>query len=666
MTSVNRVYRHLECYISQKQNQTSDPNPNFSPPETPNSAIPFALDILCTQFGLSACDRDILLLCVGMELDPDFPLLCRQASGDSQINYPTLSLALSALPHISLSVLGRQSPLQYWQLIEIAPGVTLTQSPLRIDPRILCYLLGEPSIDAQLDERVKPLDLGLTGELTLPPSHQQIAQIIASAWSESPPTSNLPIIELSGSDLTTKRRIAAEATTLFGCSIRRMSATVLPSDSTQLHQLRRRWEREAILTNCVLFLECDSLNGADALGVSLISQFIAEINTPLILSSQQRLPVTERSLTTYDIPKLTLQEQRSLFFTYLADKGTELNGEVDRLIAQFNLSQSAIHSICTQAIHQVNHNRQTNLGTTLWNTSRTQARPRLDALAQRIETPMKWDDLILPESQLKTLKEIVAHTRQRAKVYQDWGMGGKQSRGLGLTALFYGQSGTGKTTAAEIIAKELHLDLYRIDLSAVVSKYIGETEKNLAQIFDAAEVGGVVLLFDEADSLFAKRGQVKDARDRYANQEVSYLLQRLESYQGLAILTTNLRDSIDSAFERRLRFVLEFPFPDAMQREQIWRRVFPKSTPTRRLNFEKLARLAVSGGSIHNIALAAAFLAAEASEPVGMKHLLAAAQTEGIKMQIQTVISVGSDILPTLILRIERGLLHPVSETSRF
>ena len=196
-----------------------------------------------------------------------------------------------------------------------------------------------------------------------------------------------------------------------------------------------------------------------------------------------------------------------------------------------------------------------------------------------------------------------------------------------------GPSGTGKTFAAEVVARELSLDLYRVDLSHVVSKYIGETEKNLRQIFDAAESGGVVLLFDEADALFGKRSEVKDSHDRYANIEVSYLLQRMETYHGLAILTTNMKEAIDTAFLRRLRFVVQFPFPDAAGRAEIWRRILPPQLPTDGLVPEKLARLAVSGGTIRNIALSAAFLAADAREPVRMPHILLAARTEYTKLE---------------------------------
>ena len=184
-----------------------------------------------------------------------------------------------------------------------------------------------------------------------------------------------------------------------------------------------------------------------------------------------------------------------------------------------------------------------------------------------------------------------------------------------------------------MLAKELRLDLFRIDLSAVVSKYIGEIEKNLRQVFDAAEEGGVLLLFDEADALFGKRAEVKDSHDRYANIEVSYLLQRMENFQGIAVLTTNLKSSLDKAFQRRLRFTVDFPFPGPQEREAIWRRVFPAAAPATELDFGRLAQLNMTGGNIRNIALNAAFLAAEADTSIRMQHVLQATRQEAIKTE---------------------------------
>jgi SpoVK/Ycf46/Vps4 family AAA+-type ATPase len=260
-------------------------------------------------------------------------------------------------------------------------------------------------------------------------------------------------------------------------------------------------------------------------------------------------------------------------------------------------------------------------------------RPRLDTLAQRIESHMTWDDLVLPVSETSLLRQIAEHVAQRIKVYEKWGFGQKMNRGLGISALFAGDSGTGKTMAAEVIATHLRLDLYRIDLSAVVSKYIGETEKNLRRLFDAAENGGAILFFDEADALFGKRSEVKDSHDRYANIEINYLLQRMESYRGLAILATNMKSALDQAFLRRLRFVVNFPFPGAAERKAMWQRVFPARVPTLNLDCDRLARLNMTGGNIYNVALSASFMAARDGTPVTMPLVLDAARAEFRKLE---------------------------------
>jgi SpoVK/Ycf46/Vps4 family AAA+-type ATPase len=269
----------------------------------------------------------------------------------------------------------------------------------------------------------------------------------------------------------------------------------------------------------------------------------------------------------------------------------------------------------------------------MWDACRAAARPRMDGLAQRIEALADWPDLVLPAAQFDVLHSIVGQVRLRHRVYEDWGFASRGTRGLGISALFVGDSGTGKTMAAEVLARDLRLDLYRIDLATVVSKYIGETEKNLRRLFDAAEGSGAILLFDEADALFGKRSEVRDSHDRYANIEVGYLLQRMEAYRGLAILTTNMKQVLDPAFTRRIRFIVRFPFPDPNQRAAIWRRVFPADVPLDSIDASRLAQLDVAGGGIRNIAIGAAFLAAAQDEPVSMAHIAAAARTEYAKLE---------------------------------
>jgi SpoVK/Ycf46/Vps4 family AAA+-type ATPase len=264
---------------------------------------------------------------------------------------------------------------------------------------------------------------------------------------------------------------------------------------------------------------------------------------------------------------------------------------------------------------------------------RVAARGGLEGLAERLDSATRFEDLVLPDPVMAQLREIGSQLRLRERVYGEWGFGARGTRGQGIAALFTGDSGTGKTLAAEAIANEAGLDLYRVDLASTVSKYIGETEKNLARLFDAAEASGAVLLFDEADALFGKRSEVKDSHDRYANIEVAYLLQRIETYRGLAILTTNLKSALDRAFLRRLRFVVTFPFPDAALRARIWQRALPPAAPVQGLDFAQLGRIKVAGGSIRNIALGAAFLAAARPGPIDGQCIAAAARAEFAKLE---------------------------------
>jgi len=272
--------------------------------------------------------------------------------------------------------------------------------------------------------------------------------------------------------------------------------------------------------------------------------------------------------------------------------------------------------------------------TDLYSACRLQSNRKLVTLAQKITPHYKWDDIVLPSDRLEQLKEICNYVKYRSLVYDEWGFDSKLSMGKGLNALFAGPSGTGKTMAAEIMTGELGLDLYKIDLSSVVSKYIGETEKNLARIFAEAETSNSILFFDEADALFGRRSEVRDSHDRYANIEISYLLQKMEEYVGVVILATNFRRNMDDAFVRRMHFTIEFPFPNENDRRRIWKRIWPDDMPrSPELDLDFMAgRFEVAGGSIRNIALAAAFLAADDGRVVNISHLIRATQREYQKM----------------------------------
>ncbi|MBE9182076.1 ATP-binding protein [Oculatella sp. LEGE 06141] len=595
---------------------------------------PSALDRLSQMFDLSPFERDLLLLCAGVELDATLFRLCTEAQHDPQRPYPTFSLALAVLPQPHWEALTPVAPLRRHRLIEVGQGITLTLSPLRITERILHYLVGTRYLDEGLVGFIEPMPA--VAELV--PSHQHLAEQVALVLSTAATAAEPPIVQLCGADASSKQSIATTACELLGFGLCRLPAALVPSTPAEIESLQRLWTRDSVLSNSVLLLDGEVLDSSDAARMGTVSRLLERTPGLLLMTCRDRLHLPHRPVISFDVQKPTSIEQQDLWHDLLTQQVPSLNGElhgpVQQLVSQFDLNATAIRSACHAAIGQPSSpSAAPDLSRRLWDTCRIQARPRLDELAQRIEPIASWSDLVLPEAQIKILHEVSAHVRQRATVYETWEFGTKGSRGLGISALFAGASGTGKTLAAEVLAHELRLDLYRVDLSSVVSKYIGETEKNLRRVFDAAEDGGVILLFDEADALFGKRSEVKDSRDRYANIEVSYLLQRMECYPGLAILTTNLKSAIDTAFLRRIRFVVQFPFPDASQRAEIWRRVFPSRTPTEGLDPAKLARLNVAGGNIRNIALNAAFLAADAGEAVQMKHLLRSAQTEYAKIE---------------------------------
>ncbi len=577
-----------------------------------NMPAPPALEILCTLFGLSQFERDVLLLCAGPELDAQF----------APQTTPTFRLALSTLPEAHWSALTSDAPLRRWRLLEVGSGSELTHSPLRIDEPILHYLTGCGYADERLNGYIEPIP----ALQELVPSQRLIAEQIAAAWSNAANDRLLPLIQLCGVDPSARERVAVAVAGLLNLDVSAMRASAIPAGPVETEALLRLWERQAILDGQALLLNCDQTE------VAPVMRWIETARFPLILSTRERLPISGRQVLTFEIRKPTCAEQGDLWRTTLGPVAAQLNGQLEHLTGHFDLDAESISAITTEVLGNHSQDAQA-LGSALWQACRAQSHPRLGELAQRIQPMAGWDDLVLPAAQIQTLREAAMHVRQRMQVYEAWGFAGKSARGLGISALFAGASGTGKTMAAEVLANELQLDLYRIDLSQVVSKYIGETEKNLRRVFDAAEQGGAILLFDEADALFGKRSEVKDSHDRYANVEVSYLLQRMEAYRGLAILTTNLKDAIDTAFLRRIRFVVQFPFPDAAQRAEIWRRIFPAQTPTEGLDAQRLARLGVAGGNIRNIALNAAFLAADLGEPVRMSHLLKAAQAEYTKLE---------------------------------
>jgi hypothetical protein len=581
---------------------------------------PAAIDRLSGCFGLSVFERDILLLCAGVEMDAQLCAQCETAGAAARGHGASFGLALAAFEAPHWSALAPDRPLRHWRLLEVDEAAGISRGRLRIDERVLHYLAGVNGLDIRLRSLLRPVP---------PPpamagAHRDVADALCRAL-EAAGAGDAPLVWLTGDDPAGQADVAAEAAAALGLGLHRLDGHDVPAGHAEIEALATLWEREAVLLGAALLLRCGA-EPPPAAAVRLVEQLRG-----LVFISASQPQALERAGLRFGVDKPTPFEQKRLWQAALGDGASRLNGALDAIAGQFKLSARTIQAEGAQLASALAAGAQADGA--VWSACRALGRGRLDELAQRIDPVAGWDDLVLPEAQLGTLRQIGAHVRNRLQVHLEWGFADKGSRGLGIGALFAGESGTGKTMAAEVLARELQLDLYRIDLSAVVSKYIGETEKNLRRVFDAAEDSGAILLFDEADALFGKRSEVKDSHDRYANIEVSYLLQRMEAYRGLAILTTNLKGALDLAFQRRLRFVVHFPFPDQAQREAIWRNAFPPRTPRGPIDAGKLARLSVAGGSIRNIALNAAFRAAELGQPVSMAHLLHAAHQDAGKRE---------------------------------
>jgi hypothetical protein len=578
---------------------------------------PPAIDALSQLFKLRNFERSLLLLCAGVEMDSQLADACAQAQGHPQRMYVSFGLAMGLFDDAHWEAITPSRPLRRFCMIALQAGSNLTSAPLRIDERILHYLAGENALDPRLQWllRASPFPEWMGEE------HRGIASRAAQLLHSD--DTYLPLIQLCGNDPQGQEDIAAFAAHELGRQLFAVSTEDLPALGAELDQFAFLWERESEMLAGALFIQVASGGLSRA-----ASHLVERLPAPLFLAAHEPVRL-DRNFVRFDANKPGPMEQRQLWRNALGDTAQKFNGALDDLSEQFRLSARAISS--TGYLVSADNGQLEPV--TLWEACRSLARPKLEDLAQRIVPCATWDDLILPDLQTKMLRQLAAQVRHRLKVYETWGFAGRGRGGLGVSALFTGVSGTGKTMAAEVLARELRLDLYRIDLSSVVSKYIGETEKNLKKVFDVAEEGGALLLFDEADALFGKRSDVRDSHDRYANIEVGYLLQRMEAYQGLAILTTNLRSALDPSFQRRLRFTINFPFPDAVQREAIWKGVFPQATPTRELNHKRLAQLNVTGGNIRNIALNAAFLAAQAGTPVEMANLLEATRLEAQKIE---------------------------------
>ncbi len=577
-------------------------------------APPAAIDALAAIFGLSRFERELLLLCAGVEMESAIAERCAEAAGAGRSGGPTFGLAIAALIEPHWSALAPSSPLRRFRLVDMEPGRGVTAAPLRIDERVLHYIAGVNAIDPRLEPMLR--ETPVAGLMAA--EHRALAESLDAPHAGE----RAAALNLYGDDPSGQEAVAALVSERAGRTLYTMRIEDAPGAAAEVDQFVQLWAREAALLPASLLLQWEG----EAPGATA-RQLAERMSGPLFIASREPIGLHRRR-ERREVSRSGPAGQKLLWSAALDDAAAAQEKTIDDAAQHFRLSAETIGTIGSQLADRLEDDPDA-----LWRACRSVSTPRLTHLAERIVASAGWDDLVLPPLQQHLLRQLASQTRRRMTVYEDWGFAAKDKRGLGVSALFFGPSGTGKTLAAEVLAADLGLDLYRIDLSSVVSKYIGETEKNLREVFDAAEGGGALLLFDEADALFGKRSEVKDSHDRYANIEVGYLLQRMESFRGLAVLTTNMKSALDKAFERRLRFTVEFPFPDAQQREAIWARAFPARTPTRNLRFDRLARLNVAGGNIRNIVLNAAFLAAEGGQPVEMAHVLQATRIEALKME---------------------------------
>jgi ATPase family associated with various cellular activities (AAA) len=593
------------------ESQAEDSSPYWIDPRWSELAFPPALELLGDRFALSRFERLVLLLACAAELDPH---LASGLASAGREPYPTFALALEALPDPAWDVVAPHGPLRFWRLVEIhrVAGEPLVLSRLTADERIVNFVKGLNVLDDRVAQLMEP-PADVLGS-PLPPSHQRAVDGILAGWSGASREERAPLIQLAGRDATVRRGLAARAAKLALLDLHELPSSRIPGDTTELLRL---WRREAVLLPLALYVDLADVAPEEA---DAALQLIEAADGAVLAGVREPLRLARRRARVIETARPTAGEQEALWRAVLEPD----SGNPAELADAFDLDQVAIHDVAQGG----------GIAAEVWEACRARTRPRVDALAQRIEPIATWEDLVLPSEGLALLHRVVEQVRGRGKVLRDWGFAERIRRGTAITALFAGHSGTGKTLAAEVVAHELELDLYRIDLAGVVSKYIGETERNLRRVFDAADEGGSLLLFDEADALFGKRSEVKDSHDRYANIEINYLLQRMEDYRGVAILATNRREALDEAFLRRLRFVVTFPFPSRLEREALWSRAFPARTPTRGLDFERLADLAATGGMIRNIALNAAGCAAGNEGAVTMDLILEMARAEFRKLQL--------------------------------
>jgi ATP-dependent 26S proteasome regulatory subunit len=611
---------------------------------------------LATTFGLDRFDLDTFLICLAPALDLRYERLYSYLQDDVTRKRPSVSLVLDLLDEpgperlLRLARFADDAPLFKHGLLErvseSGAGMShLLSQSLAPDETIVAWLLGDYQPHADLRSHV-----ALVWQAQISAADALLA---AEAW---PHLEHLldqrPMVAFYGADQTSMHAATRLCAARLGRPLLAVDmAGVVQAGLSPLHAIRLAL-RDARLTGAIPHLyHWDTCLADGGTPPDALAALCAYPDLVIVSGQTAWQPEgidRERSLLWLEFPIPAYERRHALWQHFLGQ--AELDGEVDllSLAGQFALTSGQIRDVVASASDRAAQQSRPLRNQDLFAAARAHSNPHLSSLARKIVPRYTWSDIVLPADQVSILREIVATVRGRPLVLDEWGVGQKLVSSAGITVLFAGPPGTGKTMAAEIIAAELGLDLYKIDLSTVVSKYIGETEKNLERIFGEAQSSNAILFFDEADAIFGKRSEVKDAHDRYANIEISYLLQRMEAYDGVTILATNLRANLDDAFTRRLQFAVDFPFPEEADRLGIWQTLFPPGVPRAPdLDFGLLARrFKLAGGNIRNIIVSAAYLAAAEHEagPAGaqaagqvtgqvtMKHLLHCTRRELQKM----------------------------------
>lgn len=586
-------------------------------------------------FELTADDADLLLLAIAPEISAGYAKIFSYLHDNLSQGYLTVDLASRVLrDHRTerLALTGRlmrNAPIVKNRLVVLTPaeGIeTFSNRRVAIAPRLLRWLLEE----ADLPESPGFRSLDTTGELLIPQStHNRLSEL------------NDGLKEANSFVVVGATEGAREAVAIRIAQICKRPLVRIDLERCSEYLLQP-WDliRELYLSQAIPYL-VNVLEAQDDPAqrnqLSQLGNVLSSLRGPVLIGAADRRTV--KGLLGNDRPSITivtgkthLEERQAAWSDAIAKRGWDPAKASDVAERFYSISGTTISRVLDRAAAEAGSNEPT--VEQLWAAAREGARPEFRGLAQHIVPRFSWDDLILSDKIKGELSHLVTYLEHQETIFHRWGAREIRPRGYGIKALFSGPPGTGKTMAAEVIAGELGLDMFRVDLSQVISRWVGETEKNLKQIFDAAEGGVALILFDEADALFGSRGDVKQAQDRFANQEVSFLLQRLETFEGCAVLTTNLQENIDEAFLRRFGAVVEFQMPSPKQRELLWHKAIPRAAPKHKdLDLERLAKqFVLAGGSIVNAAINACVLAAKDDSPVAMKHAVRAVGKELIKM----------------------------------